>query len=220
MGSKKERQAIILIVLLAITGLLVYRTSDSIGVTKSRDLKTVFGPVAGYGITYQSPLDEQVYRFLDLDDYTSIGYEKDRAPVGLYIGYYFTPDKVSAAHSPLVCFPGQGWAIDQPVMRRLEVEGHTIHYAEMVARLEDKKELIMYWYQAGESTAPEVYKNKMNAMINKLTGKSQEHAFVRVSVPLTHTTLEQARATGQSFIEAFYPTFLSYINDKSGSARN
>ncbi|MDD2465151.1 MAG: EpsI family protein [Desulfobulbus sp.] len=220
MGSKKETQAIILIVLLAITGFLVYRTADSLPVTKSRDLKTVFGPVAGYEISYRSPLEEQVYRFLDLDDYTSIGYEKDHAPVGLYIGYYFTPDKVPAAHSPLVCFPGQGWIIDQPVMRRLEVGGHTIHYAEMVARLDDRKELILYWYQAGESTAPEVYKNKMNAMINKFTGKSQEHAFVRVSVPFNNITIEQARVTGQSFIEAFYPMFLSYINDKSSPARN
>lgn len=220
MGSKKETQAIILIVLLAITGFLVYKNPDSITVTKSRDLKAVFGPVPGYGITYQSPMEEQVYRFLDLDDYTSIGYEKNHVPVGLYIGYYFTLDKVSAAHSPLACFPGQGWMIDQPVMRRLEVGGHTIRFAEMVARLEDRKELILYWYQAGESTAPEVYKNKMNAMVNKFTGKSQEHAFVRVSVPFAHTTVEQARATGQSFIEAFYPTFLSYINDKSASTRN
>lgn len=220
MGSKREKQAIILIVLLAITVFLVYRTPDSIVATKSRDLKAMFGPVAGYGITYQSPLEEQVYRFLDLDDYISIGYEKGGVPVGLYIGYYFTPDKVSAAHSPLVCFPGQGWAIDQPVIHRLEVKGHIIHYAEMVARLQERQELIMYWYQAGESTAPEVYKNKINAMINKFTGKNQEHAFVRVSVPFSHANVEQARITGKEFIEAFYPVFLSYINDTNNSVRN
>jgi EpsI family protein len=220
LGSKKEIQVIILILLLAVAGFLVHRTSNSVPAAKSRDLKSVLGPVPGYRIAALSPLDEQVYRFLDLDDYTSINYEKDGAPVGLYIGYYFTPDKVSAAHSPLVCFPGQGWIIDQPVMRRLEVGGHVIHYAEMVARLEERTELILFWYQAGETTAPEVYKNKMNAMINKFTGKSQEHAFVRVSAPMTNATLEQARARGQSFIEAFYPIFLSYINDKSGPTRN
>jgi len=213
LGNKKEIKAVILIILLAVTALLVHRSPAPFVVKKSRDLQTVFGSIPGYQITSRSPLTEEIIRFLDLDDYTSIGYEKEGTPVGLYIGYYFSLDKVSAAHSPLVCFPGQGWSVEQPVMQRLNINGHAIHYAEMVARLENRQELIMYWYQAGETTAPEVYKNKINAIIQKVSGKSQEHAFVRVSVPFHQSTAEQARETGKQFIAAFYPPFIAYINE-------
>ena len=214
MGSKKQTRLIVLGLLLAATALLVHMGQGSaVTITKSRNLQTVFGPVPGYTIAYQSPLAEDIYRFLDLDDYTSVGYSQEGAdaPVGLYIGYYFSIDKVSAAHSPLVCFPGQGWTLDQPKKRRLYIGGHVINLEEMVVRLENRQELILYWYQAGETTAPEVYRNKFNAVLNKMNGKSQEHAFVRVSVPFTGDTADQARAAGEQFIASFYPVFLAYI---------
>ena len=214
MGSKKQTRLIVLGLLLAATALLVHIGQGSVvTTTKSRNLQTVFGPVPGYSIAYQSPLAEDVYRFLDLDDYTSVGYAQEGAatPVGLYIGYYFSLDKVSAAHSPLVCFPGQGWTLDQPKKRRLDIGDHVINLEEMVVRLENRQELILYWYQAGETTAPEVYRNKFNAVLNKMNGRSQEHAFVRVSVPFSGDTADQARAAGEQFIAAFYPVFLAYI---------
>ena len=222
MGSKKQTRLIVLVLLLAVTTLVVHMGKGSVApTTKSRNLRAVFGPVPGYTITYQSPLTEDVYRFLDLDDYTSVGYGQEgaAAPVGLYIGYYFSLDKVSAAHSPLVCFPGQGWTVDQPKKRRLDINGHAINLAEIVARLDNRQELILYWYQAGETTAPEVYRNKFNAVFNKMNGKSQEHAFVRVSVPFTGDTADQARAIGEQFIAAFYPVFLAYIAEPSSGSQ-
>ena len=218
MGSKKQTRLIVLGLLLAATALLVHMGQGSaVTTTKSRTLQTVFGPVPGYTIAYQSPLAEDIYRFLDLDDYTSVGYAQERAvaPVGLYIGYYFSLDKVSAAHSPLVCFPGQGWTLDQPKKRRLDIGGHVINLEEMVVRLENRQELILYWYQAGETTAPEVYRNKFNAVLNKMNGRSQEHAFVRVSVPFIGDTPDQARAAGEQFIATFYPVFLAYIAENA-----
>lgn len=214
MGNNKQARLIVLVLLLAVAAFLVHGGRDTPATThKARDLQTVFGPIPGYSLAYQSPLPEDVYRFLDLDDYTSVGYAKEGAvaPVGLYIGYYFSLDKVSAAHSPLVCFPGQGWTLDQPKKRRLDIGGHAINLAEVVARVDNRQELILYWYQAGETTAPEVYRNKFNAVLNKMNGKSQEHAFVRVSVPFTGDTADQARAAGEQFIATFYPVFLAYI---------
>ena len=214
MGNKKQARLIVLVLLLAVAAFLVHGGRETPATThKSRDLQTVFGPIPGYSLAYQSPLAEDIYRFLDLDDYTSVGYAQEGAvaPVGLYIGYYFSLDKVSAAHSPLVCFPGQGWTLDQPQKRRLDIGGHVINLEEMVVRLENRQELILYWYQAGETTAPEVYRNKFNAVLNKMNGKSQEHAFVRVSVPFIGDTADQARAAGEQFIATFYPVFLAYI---------
>ncbi len=208
MGNKKVTQSFILIAILLIASFFVYNTPESVEVKKNIDLKTVFGPIEGYDITYRSPLDEDIFTFLELDDYTSINYAKDGTSINLYIGYYNSLEKVSAAHSPLVCFPGQGWTIDQPSIHRLEISGHTIHYAEMVATLEGRQELVLYWYQADVTTSPEVFRNKINAMINMMFGKKQEHAFVRVTVPFTQTNEENARKAAIKFIQAFYPIFL------------
>ena len=218
MGNNKQARLIVLVLLLAVAAFLVHGGRETpVTTQKSRDLQTVFGPIPGYSLAYQSPLTEEVYRFLDLDDYTSVGYAQEGAvaPVGLYIGYYFSLDKVSAAHSPLVCFPGQGWTLDQPKKRRLDIGGHAINLAEVVARVDNRQELILYWYQAGETTAPEVYRNKFNAVLNKMNSKSQEHAFVRVSVPFTGDTADQARAAGEKFIATFYPVFLAYIAESA-----
>lgn len=213
MRSLKHTPLITLCILLTITCLLVYRPTDSSNTGKAIDLKTVFGPVAGYRMINRQLLEDSIVSFLELDDYTSVTYEREGEPVSLYIGYYFSLDKVSAAHSPLVCFPGQGWSIDIPEKKRLQIDGKVVNYSEMVAGLGDRRELILYWYQAYDDTAREVYRNKINAVLNKLVGGSQEHAFVRVSVPFSHTTREHARETGLAFIRQFYPVFSTYISD-------
>ena len=213
MGNKRHVRLVILIVLLLTAVVAVYRPAETVNVTKKRSLQSVFGTIAGYQLAGVTPLEANVYRFLDLDDYVAAIYTQGDGPIGLYIGYYYTLDKVSSAHSPLVCFPGQGWTIDKPRSGQMQVGEHTVQYAEMTASLEGRKELILYWFQAGDSTAPEVYKNKISAIINKFNGKSQQHAFVRVSVSYERTSIEQARESGRAFIAAFYPQFISYIHE-------
>ncbi|OGR16838.1 MAG: EpsI family protein, partial [Desulfobacterales bacterium GWB2_56_26] len=112
----------------------------------------MLGPVPGYQITGTLALDPTTVSYLELDDYTQGGYKKDGSAINLYIGYYFTSDKVSAAHSPLVCFPGQGWTLTDPDTRQLQVGRHLINYAEMTATLEHHKELVLFWYQAHDKT--------------------------------------------------------------------
>jgi EpsI family protein len=211
-GNGKEKQLISLIGLLLLTAILVYWSTNTVKVTKSVSLQAVLGPVKGYNVLQASPLDDHVISFLELDDYTQTRYEKDGRAIDLYIGYYFSLDKISAAHSPLVCFPGQGWAVSQPAEYRLTVNKNEIHYAEIIASMQERQELVMYWYQAHEKTVPEAYKNKLNALLNKLSGKKQEHAFIRISVPIGESGPEQARNIGKDFIAAFYPVFLTYVN--------
>lgn len=212
MGKKTEKYTLSLIVLLVLTSFFVYRPTDSVKTTKPTDLQTSLRQVPGYQVSPNIPLDDGIFTFLELDDYIQTRYLKDGRPIDLYIGYYFTLDKVSAAHSPLVCFPGQGWTITTPDEGRLQVGKNTINYAETIASLEQSQQLVIYWYQAHETTVTQIYRNKLNALVNEVTGGEQEHAFVRVSVPFGESGLEEARNIGQDFISAFYPVFLNYVN--------
>lgn len=213
MGKDKEKQLIILAVLLLATGVLVFfSTTSKRTATKPVNLRTSMETVSGYPPAHSIPLNAATTSTLELDDYTQSSYEKNGKVLSLFIGYYFSLEKVSAAHSPLICFPAQGWSISQPTKRQLAVNQHTIHYSELLAGIGEHQEVVMYWFQAHEKTTPVVQLNKLYATLNKLTGKSEEHAFVRVSVPVDKSGPDKARKQGEDFIAAFYPSFLTYVN--------
>lgn len=214
MGKSREKKLIVLIVLFLTTCFLVYGPSRerSDMVHKTHSLRDMMGQIQGYSVVNPITLGKSTYRFLDLDDYTFADYRGQDGLVNLFIGFYYTTDKISAAHSPLVCFPGQGWGITSPAVHQLVVGTHTIHYAEIEATREGQKELVLYWYQSFHDTTPRVYRNKINALYNKLAKQEQQNAFVRVSVPMTDSSSAKAEKTGRDFIKAFYQKFIEYID--------
>ncbi len=215
MGNKKNKHIIIVIILLVFASFGVYFNSDQAVTPKQVSLQSVLQNIPEYTFLEHNPLQENIISFLELDDYVNAGYQKDGHTIGLYVGYYFSLDKVSAAHSPLVCFPGGGWQVDTPKPFRVLSDRHEINYYQFVAHNGQQKLLVMYWYQAHEKTSPEVFKNKINTIVNQMTRKNQEHAFVRVTVPLVNLTQDEANHVGESFIKQFYPVFLDYINYQS-----
>ncbi len=211
MGKTREKGLILLIVLFLLTAISVYLRSEQVEAQKTARLEEHLVTVPGYSHAATLPLDQGTVSFLDLDDYIWTEYEKGGRRVSLYVGYYFSSDKISAAHSPLVCFPGQGWTLTVPTVQLLQVGNHSVKYDEMVASLDQRRELVLYWYQAYDKTENTIYKNKINTLFNQITGEKQEHAFVRVSIPIGESGIEEARTAGRDFVAAFYPAFLSYI---------
>lgn len=213
MGTKKRKYVILLICALFVTGLLIHAPNESTTTTsKPQTLKQVFGSLDGYKLISSSPLEPGIVEFLELDDYIQNRYEKDGKIIDFYIGYYNSLDKVSSAHSPLVCFPGQGWVIDNQSKNQMIFADKVINQEEFITTLGDYQQLVLYWYQATNKTTPQIYKNKINAVINSLANNNAEHAFVRVSVPLEDLSTKIARQLGQDFIATMYPVFLDYIN--------
>lgn len=216
MGNQKQKYLITLIALLAVTALLVHRPGSSAGVSKPLHLDQALAVVDGYSLARSLPLDEQLTAYLMLDDYTNLVFEREGIPISLYIGYYFSIETVSAAHGPLVCFPAQGWQVSAYDERKITVGNKDIHYAELLASLGEHQELVLYWSQAHDQTTRQFYRNKIQAVINKLRGGHGEHAFVRVTVPLKGGEIADARIIAEQFITAFYPEFLTYV----GSSRS
>jgi len=215
MGNKKNKHIIIGIFLLALTCFGVYCKPGQAIAPKQVALKSILQSIPEYTFLKHEPLEENIISFLELDDYANVTYLKDGHTIGLYIGYYFSSDKVSASHSPLVCFPAGGWQVDTPKPTHFLSGMHEINYNQFVAQNGSQKLLVMYWYQAYEKTSFEVFKNKINTIVNLMTQKQQEHAFVRVTVPLADLTEDEARHVGEDFLKQFYPVFLNYINYQS-----
>ncbi len=217
MGNKRARQLIVLIILFFVTGLLVYLPRKPVPAVQKPSLKSRLAEINQYNLVRYIEIEDKIYKFLDLDDYIFADYLGPDGKVNLFIGFYYSADKVSAAHSPLACFPGQGWTISQPSRYQVKVGEFEIKYEEITATLNEQKELVMYWYQAGGETTPQIYRNKINTLYNKIKLDDEQHAFVRITVPLAGSSYDEAKKKGLAFMSSFFPTFLNFVNEKTAS---
>lgn len=218
MGKLIDKKILTLAIIFLICGLAVYRIPETTIVEKKRSLQESLGKIAGYKLVNTVPLSQDIQETLDLDDYLFANYKGKNEYVNLYIGYYFSAAKMSAAHSPLVCLPSQGWDVDKPKMGQLSVGDNVINYAETEASTQEQTDLILYWYQSSKSTSPHIFVNKINTLFSKLTRNREEHAFVRVTVSSSGGA-NDARKQAIDFIEAFYPQFLGYIKHDNTTSK-
>ncbi len=176
-------------------------------------VETFFEQIEGYRLLQTVTMDSNALELLKLDDYLFSEYSGPEGNVTLYIGYYYTADKASAAHSPLICYPSQGWKIEsQNAGQKLDVEPFIVHYKEIVTSFGKQKELVLYWFQAGRDTNEEAFRNKTNVALNKLLNKGEQHAFVRVSVTIDDSGQEMAKQRVVDFIQTFYPQFIRFVD--------
>ncbi len=213
MGTKKDRQLLILIFILLVTGFLAYQYDDSTVIKKSKGLQDILYAVKGYEKIEEVLVADYLIDTLKLDDISQKRYWQDGKPIDLYAGYYFSIDKLSAAHSPLVCMPGQGWVLKNLQEKSLSFAGHTVNYAEVIAQQGEIELFVMYWFQAYDKSAPNMYINIYNALLNAIQKRPPEHAFVRISVPVNSGQEIKAEQRGIDFVKRFYPIFLDYIKE-------
>ena len=104
-------------------------------------------------------LDRKIIDALFLDEYVNNRFSNGSESVFLYVGYYLTSKKVGAAHSPLVCFPGQGWILDdfEDKDTSIRVDNETINLRHIIATLGNREELLLYWWQAFDKTSPDTF---------------------------------------------------------------
>lgn len=214
----QSRLAILCVFLLA-TALVVYgRFGESVGKYAGKPpkepLQQVFSRIKGLQLTGSFPMDTRIIEALKLDDYLFQSYRRNKGQVNLYIGYYSTAKKVGAAHDPLVCFQGQGWQIikqESGVYVFIRNPAMRISYSTMIAERKDDSQLIVYWFQANGKANSNTYSQKYAMFRDKLFGRNEVNAFVRLSAPIGAESPEVVRKRLFEFIDDFYPAFYHYV---------
>ena len=183
---------------------------------KTISLKQSLGPVDGWELVSNNPLLDVIVDELKLDDYVNQTYTNGQDFITLYIGYYYSSQKVGAAHDPTVCFPGQGWLIKNPSKGTL-AESKNIkdpfEYASMVAELGESIELLVYWFQAYDTPASSTFLQKLFKEKKKLGGKREDNAFVRITTPCKSKDFAACKQIALNFIDNFYPPFLKFVTE-------
>ena len=206
-----KSRLLILSAVFLVTILFVYRPQEDVVQSKA-PLKQFLSAIPDYKVIRHIKLEQNAYDMLDLDDYFYADYQGPSGKVNLYVGYYYTSNKAYAAHSPLICYPSQGWVIDeQQPSTSMNVGPYSIKFDEITTSQGKIKELVIFWLQAYERTNTQIVMNKIDMGYNKLMNNGEQHGFVRVSVSLTNTTYKEAKQSAVDFIAAFYPHLIEYV---------
>ncbi len=210
----KNRQLIVLITLLFITAIFVFTKNDSIKIKKSIRLNEALHNVPGYRLLGDAVTENWLIEKLRLDDVTQKRFVKDGEVIDLYVGYYFSADKLSASHSPLVCMPGKGVVLEGLTEKEYSFNSYQLKYAAVAAVNDETQSFIVYWFQSYDKSAPNMHTNIYNALANIIRGKSPETAFIRIIIPIREGDRSRALKAALDFVEKFYPIFMVYVDDR------
>jgi EpsI family protein len=174
--------------------------------------ESIFPALPSWSAQERLSLSERVVEALELDDYVNRYLSNGRETLSLYIGFYTTQKKVGAAHSPLVCFPGQGWDLSGFSDLKVQAGQYTVNLASMVIGKGEEQQLVLYWFQAYDRTTPGTFMQKIYLLRAKFIHGREDNAFVRVMIPFgTDRTRKEAQKIGVQFIQEFYPVFYKVI---------
>jgi EpsI family protein len=194
-----------------LAGLLIHWSPASRIARKPMPLSQALADLASWHTVRSVPLQADIVEVLKLDDYVNRTYSDGRGNVSLFIGYYLGANNVGTPHSPLVCFPGQGWVVSDQETKQMRIGPEDISLTAMVAQRGEARHLVLYWFQAFDKTFPGTFSQKLYAAWARLIRGREDNAFVRVSVPIGDRPLQEAMVTGTEFIKSLYPPFLQYV---------
>lgn len=179
----------------------------------ARPLASAFPRVGPWVAGEQLAFEDRIVEALELDDYTHCVYRRGEDTVWLYVGYYLSGATIGASHSPLVCYPGQGWQIGRRQRLALETGSGPLRAMVMSAAKGGYEDVVLFWFQAYDRTSPGTFRQKIQAMWARVTTGRADSAFVRISVPVTSGDHQRARRTAEAFAVTFYPLFHAYVTD-------
>lgn len=214
MGSTIGKRIIILSCCFLLAGGFINFQPKAEDSNKTIRLTSALDSIKNWEAGQETLMDPRIVKELDLDDYIFRSYGNSNGSVTLYIGYYFSSKKVGAAHDPLVCFPGQGWAVGERTKGKVTINttlNESVSYSVMLAERHSQRELIVYWFQSYDETNADTFSQKVSLFWKRTTQTRGDNAFVRVSTTLGDRTVEEGMEVINKFIKAFYPVFMTYV---------
>jgi EpsI family protein len=189
----------------------------SLPTKKLQEFPLQIGPWEGAAAS----LDPDIVAALEVDDWMLRSYtHASRTSIWLYIGYYAKSFK---PHSPLDCFPGQGWKISQRNTQLISLQGVGPFFVhKLVVQKGLEQHLVLYWNQSGERVFTELdlwqkrwtqileeYWSRLTAILHQ-RGSRTDRVFVRISAPILHN-LDDTLSHEIAFIQAVFPLLAQHL---------
>jgi EpsI family protein len=157
-----------------------------------------------------APLADDIVATLGVDDYANRVYERDGAPVSLYVGYYGNQRSGDTIHSPQNCLPGAGWTPTASGLQEITAGNRSavVTRYEIVKGL--NRQVVLYWYQGRGRVVAGEYANKAWLMLDAARYGRSDGGLVRLIAPV-RTTSDAALANVTSFATSLLPHLSDYL---------
>lgn len=171
-------------------------------------------------------LDLRSQETLKLNRYVKRQYVNSKGErILLYIGYWAkqTGEHQAAKHSPLLCLPSNGWAIDFQEPRTLPLPASSpspnITMKRVVGEIRGSSQLFYYWFFTGEANYSQEWRALLTISLQKFfTGRS-DGGIVEVSTPIDGSDdVERSSEIIESFLKSFYPELIRVMEIEKNSA--
>ena len=165
-------------------------------------------------------LPKDILAVLGVDDYLTRTYYRERAGIGVYIGYYGSQRQGDTMHSPQNCLPGAGWEFVNhslvPVTVAADAAGGTrdVVVNRYLIRKGLDQQLVLYWYQSRGRIVGSEYWSKIYLVLDAARYNRTDAALVRLVVPLANGSAEaEARAESQAieFANVMLPALGAFL---------
>ncbi len=172
---------------LLVPALLLGRWSLGAGEPPSVPPPSLPSRIGAWTATLEQTLDAEVLALIEPDEYRMQRYDApDRPPIWLYVGIYAgRAGSGKGAHDPEVCYPAQGWDIEDSRAAVIPMEdGQDLHAQRLMFRRGLALEAVLYWFQPARRWPVSGGIEQLLRIRDALVGRPQ-YAFVRLSAPST-----------------------------------
>ena len=212
----------LIVVLMSFTALVLHVRGDEDRVLPSRPLSEMpatIGPRTAVDI----PLDAETLAVLGKGIFLNREYipgqgvpvasPGDRAPIGLYIGYFPTQRTGQAIHSPQHCLPGAGWTfVSSGVADFTDSTGKPYSVGDYLITDGNSNQEVLYWYQMHGRSIANDYKAKLYTLTDSIRYGRTDAALIRIITPvLSNEDRTEARNRAIAFAQQIVPDLPAYV---------
>lgn len=159
--------------------------------------------------------DEEVYEVLGVDDSILATYHKqDGRMVQLYVGFYQSQREGDLIHSPKNCLPGAGWNIISTSHEEVLIPGNNpvrIKVIRLDLQKGSQQQIVLYWFQSRGRFIASEYWQKIYIVIDSITRRRTDGAFVRLIAPLINKDEENTLEDLKEFSQLVIPVLQEYL---------
>ena len=167
---------------------------------------TDFPKVVGGWKAQDIPLDEHVYELLETKNLIMRNYiNKQGEAVNCYIIY--SQDNRKVAHPPEICLQGEGATVVEKTAIQIT---DSIKATKLILEKSLSRELVIYWYKAGNLNTNDYIKQQLKVAINRMLRKSSSGALIRLATEIKGESQDKALSLLQTFAKQIEPLIQKY----------
>ncbi|HPR73411.1 MAG TPA: EpsI family protein [Bacteroidales bacterium] len=185
MVFKEKRVIILIIVVLAVFFMAnSFRANTEKPIAEAYVLPLVFGSWEGTDLTYNRKL---LTSWLGTDFITFRNYKNSAngSVVTLYIAYYPDLESSDMAHSPEVCYPGQGWEITKGEDTEIILQGKKVNIKRLYIKKESEQQVVYSWWQTEHKIIAENSWYHLYQILSKVSHRDTSSIWIRISTEST-----------------------------------